>query len=277
MIIGDNEFSSFTNLKTELKVSTGTIYHHLDTLSQLIEQRDDKKYYLTDLGNHAYSSLKNNVSSIASPGRTIRDSSSLLLKGLLHVTPKRFINYDKANRIYTIILSISVLALGAIFCGLSGLYPVFLFFGESIQNVEIMELFQQILFSIFFILNYLLFSGIIEGIIRLIFKNKENYKQFFIVFPLIFLPINIYLILHFIFLVSGLLSLPVVAVINIILLILLQAWSLWILTYILNTIKGVKIEYSLIIALLLHYASFSAILFAPKPISVIDSASPALG
>ncbi|MFW9946978.1 MAG: winged helix-turn-helix domain-containing protein, partial [Candidatus Odinarchaeota archaeon] len=53
-IIGDNEFSSFTTLKKELKVSTGTIYHHLDALSQLIEQRKDKKYYLTELGQHAY-------------------------------------------------------------------------------------------------------------------------------------------------------------------------------------------------------------------------------
>ena len=60
-IIGDNEFSSFTNLKRILKVSTGTIYHHLDSLSQLIHQKKNKKYYLTDLGIHAYNSLKENI------------------------------------------------------------------------------------------------------------------------------------------------------------------------------------------------------------------------
>ena len=64
-IIGDNDCSSFTILKTELKVSTGTIYHHLESLSQLIEQKEDKKYYLNDLGIHAYNSLQDiNVTNI---------------------------------------------------------------------------------------------------------------------------------------------------------------------------------------------------------------------
>ncbi|MHA2398710.1 MAG: winged helix-turn-helix domain-containing protein, partial [Promethearchaeota archaeon] len=52
-IIGENEFTSFTQLKNELKVSTRTIYHHLETLSGLIEQKEDKKYYLKDLGLYA--------------------------------------------------------------------------------------------------------------------------------------------------------------------------------------------------------------------------------
>ena len=38
-IIGDNGFSSFTYLKRILKVSTGTIYHHLEALAQLIKQK----------------------------------------------------------------------------------------------------------------------------------------------------------------------------------------------------------------------------------------------
>jgi len=48
-------------------VSTGTIYHHLDTLSNLIEQQDNKKYYLTELGLHAYNSLIDNKDNIITP------------------------------------------------------------------------------------------------------------------------------------------------------------------------------------------------------------------
>ena len=40
-MLGEKEFSTFTKLKEELSVSTGTIYHHLDVLSQLIEQKKD--------------------------------------------------------------------------------------------------------------------------------------------------------------------------------------------------------------------------------------------
>ena len=75
-IIGENKFSSFTLLKKELKVSTGTIYHHLDTLSQLIEQKDDKKYYLTELGLHAYDSLKDNIDTIITPDFSKKEFNS---------------------------------------------------------------------------------------------------------------------------------------------------------------------------------------------------------
>ena len=81
-IIGENGYSSFTILKKELRVSTGTIYHHLDALSQLIEQKSDKKYYLTDLGQLAYNSLKDNITNIAKEISS-KEFNSPILKGLM--------------------------------------------------------------------------------------------------------------------------------------------------------------------------------------------------
>lgn len=251
-IIGENKFTSFTYLKKELKVSTGTIYHHLDTLSHLIEQRDDKKYYLTELGTHAYNSLKDNINTIITPDFSKKEFSSPILKGLMRLTPKKYINYESNQMIYTIIISITIALIGAIFCGLNGLFPLFLFFGQST--------FLQIILAIIFIGNIAFFFLINEGICRIIYKKKENTLKFLISFPIILFPIDIYLVLHFILFSTGSLNLPAVRILDNVLVILFQVFSLWLLTYNLSVNKKLKIEKSLIISLLIHYGGFSIIL-----------------
>jgi len=118
----------------------------------------------------------------------------------------------------------------------------------------------QVLFAIFFILNYFVMFGITEGIFRLIFKKKESTVHYLISFAIIFFPMVIYLIIRTIFFMTGLLEDSVFAVIDVILLIFFQVWSLWLLTYNINMIKAVRLEYGIIVALLLHYAAFSVIL-----------------
>ena len=98
-IIGDSNVSTFTLLKKELKVSTGTIYHHLETLTNLIEQRNDKKYYLTELGVYAYNSLKDNIETIKSPDFAHRELKSPILRKLMWLTSQRFIQFVKEDRL----------------------------------------------------------------------------------------------------------------------------------------------------------------------------------
>ena len=57
-IIGDNGVSSFSAFKKQIQSSTGTIYHHLEVMKELILQDKKKKYHLTNLGEHAYQVLK---------------------------------------------------------------------------------------------------------------------------------------------------------------------------------------------------------------------------
>ena len=90
-IIGDNEFTSFTHLKNELDVSTGTIYHHLETLSDLIEQKQNKKYYLKELGTYAYNSLKDNIETIKAPHKEFK---SQFLNKLMVLTTNFFFIFN---------------------------------------------------------------------------------------------------------------------------------------------------------------------------------------
>ncbi|MFX1314902.1 MAG: ArsR/SmtB family transcription factor [Promethearchaeota archaeon] len=253
-IIGDNEFSSFTELKKELGVSTGTIYHHLDTLSELIEQKEDKKYYLKELGLHAYNSLKDDIESIKMSGSAIKEFKSPILTAL---TIKRIINFQKEGRIYAILFSIGILITGTIFCQLNQLYSLLLFFIEIDENKELNI---QILINLSFLLNFIIYFIIIEGISRLFYNKSENTLNLLESFAIIFFPLVIYLLLHFIFARIGILEILFINFLDKILMIIFQVWSIWLLSYSMSVKKGLKIEASLVVSLLLHYGGFTIIL-----------------
>lgn len=243
-----------------MKVSTGTIYHHLEALSQLIEQGNDKKYYLTELGEHAYESLKNNIENIISPDFSAREFNSPILKSLMFLTPKRFINYEGGYRIYSVILSICILSLGIILSNLNNFFPLFLFFFDLSQLSQSNNLALQVLFGTVFILNFLFYYFINEIVCRLIYKRKENTVKFLFSFSLTFYPNIIYLAIHFLFKELDFLLISAVSILDNILMIIFQVWSLWLLTYNLIVNKHLKVESALIISLLIHYGAFSFIL-----------------
>ncbi len=240
-------------------MSTGTIYHHLDTLAQLVEQKQDKKYYLKELGIYAYKSLKNNIDTIKSPDFTHREFKSPILRKLTWILSKRFIQYEKKDKKFTIIISLGILTIGTILCGLNGFYSFFLFFIESNHNN--LDLFLRILINLSFILNLVIFFIIIEVVTRLFYKNSQNTLSFLISFSFIQFPMIFYLVVHSIFKWSDLLNISIFNLFDKVLLIIFQVWSLWLLSYSLCVKKGLKIESSLIISLLIHYSGFTIILF----------------
>jgi len=242
-------------LKKELGVSTGTIYHHLDTLSELIEQKEDKKYYLKELGVHAYNSLKDDIELIREKGFAIREFKSPFLRRL---TSKRFIQFKKEDRIYAILISIGILIIGTILSRLNQFYPLLLFFIDTNENN--LELNFQILLILSFLLNFIIYFIIIEGISRLFYNKNENTVIFFISFAIVFFPMILYLLLHYIFVYSEIFDISFINFLDKVLMIILQVWSLWLLSYSMSVKKGLKIETTLIVSLLLHYGGFTIIL-----------------
>lgn len=259
-IIGEQEFTSFTKLKKTLKVSTGTIYHHLDNLTGLIEQKKNKKYYLTPLGEHAYSSMLENEQTIKTP-TSKGEFNSPLLKGLLKLTPKRLLEYKESERVYLIILSLAILITGALFNGLNGFYMFFLFNVRVVESVEMLSDLFQVWLSISFFINFFIYFLLVEAISRYLLKKDENSERLLISFSLIMFPMVLYLAIHYLLTATGLLQLSIIGIIDKILMIFFQVWGLWLLTYTLAFIKEIKIENALIISLVLHYLGFSIILF----------------
>ena len=247
-------------MKKELKVSTGTIYHHLESLSQLIEQKDDKKYYLNDLGIHAYNSLQDNIETYITREFSKKEFNSPILKRLMLITPKRFITANKFNYLQVVLISCGIMIFGAILSQLNALFPLFLYFGDFYLNMVGLSSIITNLLPLFFVLNYLVYYIIIEGLCRLFYRKRENALKFFLSFSFIFLPMLLYLALHYLFLITNSLELGIISIIDNVVLIILQVWALWIQTYSLSVYKYIKIENSLIISLLVHYGAFSLVL-----------------
>jgi len=207
------------------------------------------------LGAYAYNSLKDNIETIKAPQKEFK---SLFLNKLMVITAKRFIIFNKKDRIYTLLISLVIILLGTIFCILNGFTSFFLFFIEV--DIENLNLLFQILIYSSFVLNFFTFFVIVEIISRVFYKKTENTLNFLASFALIQFPTMIYLMLHSIFNFTALISINIVNFIDQILRIGFQVWSLWLLSYSLSVKKGLKIENSLIISLLIHYGGFTLIL-----------------
>lgn len=227
-------------------------------MSELVEQKQNKKYYLQELGIYAYNSLKNNVETIKTPDFAHRELKSPILRKLMWITLKRFIQFEKKDKKFSIIISLGIIILGTIFCGLNGFYSFLLFFMEISQYN--LELYFQILISLSFIANFFIFFIIIEGISRFFYKKNENIIDFLVSFAIILYPMILFLLIHLIFKWVNLLNVSIFNLLDNVLLIIFQVWSLWLLSYSLCVKKGLKIESSLIISLLLHYGGFTIIL-----------------
>ncbi|MFX1502291.1 MAG: hypothetical protein ACFFDH_15120 [Promethearchaeota archaeon] len=231
----------------------------MDTLSELVEQNQEKKYCLTELGIYAYNSLKDSIDTIKSPDFTHRELKSPILRKLMWITSKRFIQFEKKNKKYSIIISIGIIVAGTVLCALNGLFSFLLYFLDG--GVYKYDIFFQILIILSFILNFFIFFIIVEGISRLFYKRNENTINFLISFAIIQYPLIFYLIFHLFFNWFNILNINIVNLIDKVLLIVFQVWSLWLLSYSLCVKKGLKIESSLIIYLFLHYGGFTIILF----------------
>ena len=242
-------------------MSTGTIYHHLDSLSKLIQQKKNKKYYLTDLGIHAYNSLKENIEIMESIDFSKREYGSPLIKFLFMLTPIKFISFEEKDKTYNIIISLVILIIGTILCGLNGFYSFLLFFINTPEDIYKLPLISHIYLGVVFIINFLIYFFLVESCCRLFYRKKDNTMNFFLSFPVILYPMVIYLFIHFILLSTELILIALINFIDTIFLIFFQILSIWLLTYNLKVNKGLKMESGLIIALLLHYGSFTVVLF----------------
>ncbi len=177
----------------------------------------------------------------------------------MFLTPNCLISFKKKDKLYIILISIIIITLGGLFCAITGFIPFILLFLDFAEISNEIALITRIFLFLLFFLNYGIFYLIIEGMVRLIYNKKENSLNFFISFGIVMAPMVIYLGLHVIW--FELMDILFIGILDRILLIFFQVWSLWLLIYNLSINKELELENGLIISLLLHYGSFSIILF----------------
>ena len=260
-IIGDNGFSSFSVFKKQIQSSTGTIYHHLDVMKELIIQDEKKKYHLTPLGEHAYQFLSNNIESIEivskQDEKTKFNKENRLYDYFLF---KKLFDYFSTETKKSILILFGILLSIGVLSGINNL-QIFLFFIREVQVGEQLFYFF-IIDSITIFISYLILIYTTEILSYIIFNNHNNWKKFLNILSIPYLPILIYLGLYTIL---NLIFPTIDPLFFDILLLLFQVWSMILLAKAISNVKLVKFERGLLLAILIDYGTFMIMLIVNNP------------
>ncbi|MCS7116597.1 MAG: helix-turn-helix domain-containing protein [Nitrososphaerales archaeon] len=170
--LGEHESGSFTNLKSYLNVSTGTLYYQLDLLKNLIEQNEERKYYLNEKGKFAYKLLLESSEKLTS-SRFIKRSSTI--KGYITLW---LIGWKLISHLYgipklAILIALIILLYGAWITNISGLYPIVFIYMERLPI-------PQSYIPLLFISGYLLVNILANLTSYILYRTLEGVKYLFL-------------------------------------------------------------------------------------------------
>jgi len=129
-ILGSQGKIGFKELKAELGLGVGTVYYHLDMLSDFLVQDKHRKYSLNDKGRLLFQSLKEGR---LPPTLGIGDTFSHRLGRWLFLSPF-FAKTTRPERLLPV--SILVLTLGAVGAALAKIEPILFFYFPSTSEFE---------------------------------------------------------------------------------------------------------------------------------------------
>jgi len=243
-------------------MSTGTIYHHLEVLSDFIYQDRKKKYLLTDLGEKAFQFLAQDQKPPVPPLKLL----SPKIREVVFLTPLS--NFISTSPKWGKIFTFSLVSLIGILCVLFEI-PAYLFYFSS-----------QTLPSQFFNANmWLVRSGIflsvvggfgvivitVEILVRFLYQRNFSGEKLLNLMGIPYLPI-----LFYVSLIAGIKTLsslpPWLTILVNILFMGLQIWAIVLLASIISIDKEINFERGLLIAIFINYGTFLILLLTNTPI-----------
>jgi DNA-binding MarR family transcriptional regulator len=225
-IIGEKGSVSFTEIKRETGLSTGSIYYHLYYLKDYVARDADRRYSLTDKGRRLLEKLGMKT--------LVKEKTNLAAKSLSIITLAPIFKHVTQSRQSCIIAIILTLTFGSI----ANLYSSSNQFLLSVPGKEIMDPIASTLVTGWLLTFFLaeLFSFITTEV------RIGGELELITTIALSFIPLYIYSY------VSNLQFSNIV-------LVPMQIWSAILLAGSLNISKGVKLTYSFIFSLIVLYVS----------------------
>jgi DNA-binding transcriptional ArsR family regulator len=250
-ILGEQEKIGFKELRETLGLGVGTVYYHLDMLSDFIEQDKQRKYRLNARGQMLYRVLKDgSVPASLGISETLshRTAKWLFLSPLfaLTVKPLKFLP-----------ISAAILVLGAFGASVAGLEPaLFFYFEYSIRSpTSIMVL---------FIFNWVGLFLFTEALSYTFFKRVGNDLQLFTCVGLAALPMAvfpyIYMAVPNLLETLNLYGWELTETVRDTILVIFQIWSILLVSAAVCHGKGLRLDKGIIISLTALYLNI-AILF----------------
>ncbi|MBY9001826.1 MAG: hypothetical protein KGD64_12985 [Candidatus Heimdallarchaeota archaeon] len=158
--IGEKRVVSFTEIQERFQMKVGTLYHHIDTLGELITQDSTKKYLLTEKGSRSYALIEDELD-VSAPSLPTYGKVSFLHSVFLRPV-FQFIAKDSIRSLGFSVLLLILLGISTYFLSFS---PIFLF-----PSFIAPDYFAPIFFVVSTVVTYLL----IELFISVIYKRKTG-------------------------------------------------------------------------------------------------------
>jgi DNA-binding transcriptional ArsR family regulator len=158
--IGEKRAVSFTEIQTRFQMKVGTLYHHIDTLGELITQDQNKRYLLTEKGKRAYALIEDELD-IAAP--SIQAYGKFSFFHIFFLRPLfQFIERDSIRSLGFSVLIFIGLTVATYFLSVA---PIFMF-----PSFITPKYFAPVFFILSTILTYILF----EVLTILFFRRRNN-------------------------------------------------------------------------------------------------------
>lgn len=236
-ILGEHGKIGFKELKQALGLGVGTVYYHLDMLSDFVTQDKNRKYMLNDLGRLLFRSLKEGT---VPPTLEIREAFSSKLGRWLFLAPV-FTRTARPERLLP--FSLLILVFGGIGSAWAKLDPLLFFYfklsGHEFESIAATFLFNWV--------GLFLFS---DAFIYLLYRRVGGDLQLFTclgiaAFPLAVFPyITIFVPYEFARYV----------------LLALQIWTLLLMSSAFCFGKGLRLDKSIIVSLSILYLNVVALM-----------------
>lgn len=248
-ILGAQEKIGFKELRETLGLGVGTVYYHLDMLSDFIAQDKQRKYRLNDRGRTLYRILKEG--SIPAT-LEITEAFSHRLGRWLFLSP---VFAKTANSLRFLPFSISILLMGAYGSAYAELDPaLFFYFYISYFNRSFITT------ALLFIFNWLGLFLFAEFFAYLLYKRAGNELQLFACIGIAAIPMAaypyIYLAIPAVFPNLGTMKLNTImqGILTV-----LQIWSLLLVSAALCFGKGLRLDKAIVISLTAVYLNMAAL------------------
>ncbi|MGB9854632.1 MAG: winged helix-turn-helix domain-containing protein [Candidatus Bathyarchaeales archaeon] len=249
-ILGAQEKIGFKELREALGLGVGTVYYHLDMLSDFLEQDKQRKYRLNDRGRILYRVLKEG-SLPANLG--ISETFSHRVGKWLFLSPVFALT---AKPLRFLPVSAAVLILGAFGASLARLEPaLFFYFPYSTNN--------SMSITVLFIFNWIGLFLFLEALAYAFFKRVGNDLQLFTCIGLAATPLAVFPYIYMVIpkILEGLsLYLSELEMIRQGVLVILQIWSLLLVSAAFCHGKGVRLDKGILVSLTAIYINI-AVLF----------------
>jgi len=254
-ILGSQEKIGFKELRETLGVGVGTIYYHLDMLSDFIEQDKQRKYRLNAKGQMLYRVLKDgSVPASLAMGETMshRVIKWFFLSPVFALTAKPYMFLP---------VSAVILFLGALGVYMAGLEPALLFYFEGVTR-------SPTSLALLFILNWIGLFLFTEALAIAFFRRVGNDLQLFVCLGLAALPLAVYPYIYLAIPTAlealAIYSWELVKTVRDGILVVLQVWSILLVSAAVCHGKGLRLDKGIIISLTATYINIAALFMLGK-------------